>query len=1035
MIVNVKDKFGEIIETHDSAHSTVKSWLSESIPDFDSRVHHPISVFINGSYASFDAIDARRTGPDDVVDVVIEPQAAMPWYYWVYTALAAAYTYYTVSNLDLPTFQKTTGEGNSIYSGSRGSANVASPNGLIREVSGSPTIYPDLIQRGPIKRYSGFYERTYMLLSVGVGWYDITADNIYIGDTKASDLAGSVTVEVHNPGHVFAGNPEPAPLSSNSITITYTGAQSFSQINIKYGSNPFDPTQTREILLNDYVAAEEVISLDTYDTISDLATYINGLTDYTCTYSGTGSTDSMMLIATVGYVLTNVATTFNCGDNFFAIKHVGAAPTCDISVFEGQLITSQGLNISLASYDTLGDLATYIDGLADYECSIIGDDTLTALTIEEFFLPISIKNITYLLSDPSRELLTLPTAAHQNWYESPDIKDIDLYGTKSVNLDGGLYAYYIENDSGTYRLRVKKDGVAFTDFENSNGIVLRLNSKIYWKMTSGDGTAGKRVEERFDSVTGIRTWDNLADSTEAETTLNSMTIENSQQELGPWYICPEGETTQAIEVDIVYPNGGFVMDGDNKRSIPDSLTIYVGSDENEAFEPVLLYPDQGSFFGSVKPTGGGATYRYVTKSKIRPRIKLYPDSDNQDGGQIMASKKIIKRVKCLLDTQTTYPDVTTISFSTVAGNEISRSAEDKINIRGAKRRLPTLAEIQAESWDLSSGGGTRSIARFVAWMIYDSLGSAALAKVNWTALEALEELWEEREDFLDAEFIDETTLWEALKVALVPGYSEPTIKDGKLLPVRSSTGSDFTQFYNPDVMTGDGLQIDYEFKAGIEPDGVEVEFFNAATNGMDVVQCLLDGDAGLRPKRINAIGITSKQKAWRLGMRERRRLAYRPAKISFSTELDALNSEYGEPIMLASDLFPQYGASPVNYGVVKNVTVDGGTTTIRADFEHDWTAGDNYAIFRTREGGVSGPYSVSQTSGKEFILVTPDALDFTYVAEGGAMDQTLVTIGHETDFYKRAIVKNITVEGEDSVSVVAEEYVAEIFADDDGSPP
>lgn len=319
---------------------------------------------------------------------------------------------------------------------------------------------------------------------------------------------------------------------------------------------------------------------------------------------------------------------------------------------------------------------------------------------------------------------------------------------------------------------------------------------------------------------------------------------------------------------------------------------------------------------------------------------------------------------------------------------------------------------------------TRSIARFVAFHLYEALGDEAEDAIDWDALDTLDTLWESRTDYLDDEFVDESTLWDAIKSALAPGYAEPTIKEGAFLPVRTATGSDYSHLYTPDIMRGDGLQIDHKLYDEQEPDGIDVEYFSLLTNSMEVVECRLSGDAGLRTKRIKAPGITDETKAWRFGMRERRRLRYKPAVYTFTTEMDALNSNYGDAIAIASDVFASQFGEVVDYDA----------PIVTLDFNPVFGVGTHYAAFRNREGEFSGLYEVESAGTNQIELTSPATLDFVPVTDG-SMDSTLMCFGTADEIIKRAIVKRIDPQAETDVQVTAEEYVAEVFADDNNSPP
>ena len=294
---------------------------------------------------------------------------------------------------------------------------------------------------------------------------------------------------------------------------------------------------------------------------------------------------------------------------------------------------------------------------------------------------------------------------------------------------------------------------------------------------------------------------------------------------------------------------------------------------------------------------------------------------------------------------------------------------------------------------------------------------------------ALDAILDPREDYLNAEFVDETTLWEALKIMFAPGYSEPAIKEGKLIPIRTVAGTDYSHLYTPDSML-DGVTIDDRHYDGQENDGIDVEYLDEDSGEMEVVECRMPSDSGRRVRVVQSIGITNRTRAWRYGMRLRREEYYKPSNFTFTTEMDGLNSEYGDPVALASEIWGgQTGAVIAESG-----------NTITLDFTPELSAASPFpqyfAAFKKPNGRFSGLYSISFGSPLNFITITDSpGIDFAPTVTANPGDNTLVAIGTSDQWAKRAIIRRITPQSEDQVQVLCSEYVAEVLADDDNSPP
>ena len=515
-----------------------------------------------------------------------------------------------------------------------------------------------------------------------------------------------------------------------------------------------------------------------------------------------------------------------------------------------------------------------------------------------------------------------------------------------------------------------------------------------------------------------------------EFAVNSLEIIDANKWIGGWSACPDGETTTGIEIEFAFPQGLFYIDGSGDKQEKE-IVVYIKVESEDGG-----YLEEHSFFITETLKGNSGISKSIAfPYPIRPKVYV-KRSTPDDFSANAASKVVVKEIKSLLSAAELYNEITTMTVEIYpAANEISRSSENKLNLRGITRKLPTRAQMEA-NYGLSPVA-TRSIATAAAYIVKEAIGGgAATNRIDWDALDDLDTTLAARSDFFDGEFSDETTLWEALMIIFKPGYSEPVIRDGKLSAIRFVEGSNFTQIFSPDVMLGDGLQIDYEFSSGIDADGVQVEYFDITQNGNNVVDCELTGDLFQRATRINAIGITDRDRAWRLGMRERQLTLLKPAMYTFSTELDGLNCEYGDPIAIASQWY--YGCQS---GCV--TSVDGSTVWVDVDLEYTAPV-NHYAVFRDIDGQFQGPYqcTIGPTTNR-LILVSPSSLYFTPVTtntlsaldEPCATERTMFAFGPLDLFYKRAIVRNVSQLSDSEVKITAEEYLEDLFLYDNDTAP
>lgn len=628
--------------------------------------------------------------------------------------------------------------------------------------------------------------------------------------------------------------------------------------------------------------------------------------------------------------------------------------------------------------------------------------------------------------------------AHENWYTTNEVLDLAL-STESDGLYdmGGDWSY----DASGQTMTFYKDGIP-TTVPFGIDTVFRLqadHNSGYYRVDSISGTSNETAVVVYQDVTINFEGGEIDPSRDYEmefsdassTSLVTVSGEDAYIESqggagainieGPFEVIPSGESTDRIEVDVNFPRGLAEIISDGSLS---SRTVSID----------IEYRDVGtSSWTTISKTYTAASLDELGFTEvidlgnpIRPEVRftrVSPESNTTD----IVDEVVIKRVKGLLDTPVSYPDVTTLQLRLRGTNALASTAENRINLRGLIRKLPTLAALQAylqngTPYTLTSDHGGSNLMAYAAWMIYDVSGEDI---VNWGAFAAIDTILKSRGDDLNVEFSDESTVWQALKIILAPAYAEASIREGLLTPVRREASSAYQQFYTPDVMLSSGLSRDDTHYASSEPKGIIVEYLNPVTGINETVNCFLPGDDEAKAKRIQATGITNRIRAWRYGMRERRRLAYKPAKITFTTELDALNSDYGNYDAVASPLNANQSFYVTDYSA-PTVTLDGIPDLAGPD--------TYYAAFRKPNGAFSGHYIVTAGPNSQSVtLSSPATLDFTPVYDG-SMEDTICVIGTFDELVERIWIDSISPSSNNTVKVTGEEYIAAIFADDNNSP-
>lgn len=495
------------------------------------------------------------------------------------------------------------------------------------------------------------------------------------------------------------------------------------------------------------------------------------------------------------------------------------------------------------------------------------------------------------------------------------------------------------------------------------------------------------------------------------TTLAAITLDGSTQEgdwCGPFAACPDGELTTAIEWDVMFPGGliKITSKGDEREY---SVTVEVQYRDIEVAGEwssfVKTYSaktlDQLGFTESL-------ALPYAMRAEVRMR-RIGAESTStqrQDAAQWYG-------LRSRLNGPTSYEGVTVLAMRVRGGNRLAAQSEQLVSVE-ATRVLPVR---NGGAWDVESP--TRDIAPWIAH-VARSIGYTD-DDLDMTELDRLGEVWAARGDYFDSSVDSLSTVKQCLVDAMMAGFADITIDRGKIRPVRDEPRTTFEHMYTPQNMT-EGLSRSFSARKPDDYDGVDVEYVDGVTWQKETVKCRLPGDIGQRVEKIQLEGVTSRTKAWRIGMRQRRSQKYRRWSYQWATELDALNSRYLSFCAVGDDV-PGYGQSAImlNY--------DSGI--IESSEPFDWSdEGPHVVGIRRPDGTLSGPYAATQID--EYHL-SIDGLDFE-PDTSWSIEPPHLLFGPLNRWSYPVLITGITPNGTEGASVEAMNYDVRVYADDDNSP-
>lgn len=532
------------------------------------------------------------------------------------------------------------------------------------------------------------------------------------------------------------------------------------------------------------------------------------------------------------------------------------------------------------------------------------------------------------------------------------------------------------------------------------------------------GTSAISVERLTDAgAPDPVAWPGFDDFNSADAVI---TLDASTQEgdwTGPFMACPPNEVASHIEWDVMFPGG---LCGVDKKGRKYSISVTVEMQYRDAAV--------AGAWTSVRKTYRGAqvdqlgyTESLTLPSMMRPEARLRRIGAKSDSTQIIDGVEWYG-LRAKLQAPTAYEGVTVMAVRVKGGNRLAAQSEQLISAE-VTRVLPVRTGDGA--WDVETP--TRDIVPFVAY-VARSIGYTD-DDLDFAELDRLGALWAQRGDRFDMAYESASTVKQIIGHALKAGFADLTIERGRLSAARDEirdapeqTFAPKTDMYTPQNMTEE-LERDFSAVGPDDFDGVDVEYVDENTWAVETVECRLPGDIGRKVEKLTAEGITSRTRAWRLGMRQRMAHKYRRWSYRWSTELDALNSGFMSFCHVADDV-PGYGQSALM------LSYDNGI--IESSEPFDWSAGGAHVVgIRRPDGTLSGPYAATRIDDYRLSI---SGLDFEPDISW-SIEPPHLLFGPVNRWSYPALITSISPSGTDGATVEAVNYHPAVYQYDNATPP
>ena len=518
-----------------------------------------------------------------------------------------------------------------------------------------------------------------------------------------------------------------------------------------------------------------------------------------------------------------------------------------------------------------------------------------------------------------------------------------------------------------------------------------------------------------DGVTIDSTWSGFQN---AGTISNAVIELYASSVIGGWLgwfpVCPSGETTSLIEWDITTPNGFGKINNDGGIEGRSRQVQYQIRRVGET-DPVV--DNYYTIAGASRDQLGWSPQQVIANGRYEMRVRRIGAEDTATNSMDTINWF---GLKSLLPSPTSYAGITTLAITLTGSDTIAAQTENKINVI-PKRKLQVVQD-GAFTTALYPTNDIAPVVRYIAHSVgYDD------SQIDIAELIRLDAIWKARGDTFKYIYDSNVVVRDAINTALNVGFSEMTVSQGKIKPVRDEPRDMLNaHMYTPQNMTKT-LKTNFSVVTPEESDGIRVTYVDEATWEEATVLCLLPTDTGFKLDEITIDGVTTRDKAYQLGMRQRSIQFHRRKKYTFSTEMDALNSEYFSTAVLSDDI-PSYAQSGIMWSIQAQGT---DKALIQSSEMFTWKDGAAHVVsWRKDNGKIAGPFPCTKVS-DFYLLATIGSEPLPTIS--GTQEPPHLLFGTSTEYGYPAIVTKVAPSGRFDIAVEAVNYNANVYDYDDAA--
>ncbi|WP_312227173.1 host specificity factor TipJ family phage tail protein [Pseudescherichia sp.] len=484
-------------------------------------------------------------------------------------------------------------------------------------------------------------------------------------------------------------------------------------------------------------------------------------------------------------------------------------------------------------------------------------------------------------------------------------------------------------------------------------------------------------------------------------------VNDSYDWVGPFLSCPEGETTDRLEVNLNFPNGLVRYNSKGKRRSADAGIIlqYRAAGSRESWQERGLYyqrqtEDQIGFTEAVDVPRG--------QYEVRMRRTASP------AGGSTRDQVFWQALRARLATRPArYDGVTTLALTIRTGSRLAAQSDRRVSVTA-----PRIYD---------NGFPARSISGAL-WHVLHSLG----IETDGEAIAALEAAWwTPRGETFDYVANDPgRSALDILQTICNAGMSYFLLSDGLASVGREGIKS-WAGILSPQETT-DEMQTAFTAPTEDDYDAVDVTYIDGLTWAEETVQCRVGNDTPRKVENYKLYGVVDTERAWRIGMRRLMKYRYQRLTHAISTELDALCYQFGDRLVLADDI---PGSDTISC-FVTDMQRDGTKVTLSVSEPLDWHFANPRCVIRFQDGSASVLLTPQRVD--DYTLTLPETrelrldewtLDSPHIEPPGLIFCSSQRVGYD------AIISSIEPSADGTCQLSAAQYSPLFYQFDDASYP